>query len=867
MSPSTERRAVIIGNRMPINGTRNEALGSEQDYEIKVGDGGIAAAFATSKLPRDQRPLFIATENWLPGIEASNKLRFNELRDLDAKGLIDLPFVPYGVPANRRENNAFYESVANTCNWLLMHFMNEGLSMFSQAIKPLDRSELARTEEFTRKYVDTVIRTIEGSDVNDARVWYQDYHFMLAPRIHREKVPDATIGYFHHIPFPPPYANTSKTEGVFTRIDAKHAAMYVEGMLGADQVGFHTAEYAENFFKWIEELGPNLSKAGSVNRQDMTVTFGERVIQVTVNPISVNAEYIRGLCRDPEVIAEARAIRERYGDKLLLFGADRLDPTKATPERIDGFHRALQLGAERGLLRPETTVFSQFSGRSREQLRVYAQHIEDTQNTVQAVRDDLGPNASALNFHLHGLEFRKLVPYALAADMLLATPAVDGLNLMVKEYALIASMAREVLDRQMPGIPITGRGAGAWVEVGANAKKLPGYPDVELGQVIGVAGSRRGSVANGILAAAEMRSTEAGRKKLNAGIDLAVAGIDNHTLGDWLHAHQSAIDKASDANRQRAASAKSSLHMTIPTIRGDIHVPDTDKQFVAELGMKLQQSKNALLVLEVDSLLTPRMLDRRDVRPEPLREALSNFCSVDGHSVLVLSGWGRDQLVRFFSQNELTGKNLMFSSHRGAEIFNFKNGIPLTTYDGDAASHVQTIAELFERIPEWRRLIDKDAKLLQGRVSLGFYLGNTAPGTEDQVREIMQNILSGEAAHAAAFRIFETQDYIGLVPKPSQKLVTGGDVPITMDNPVVGNSTALKFIQDQFGFSDIVHFATQGDPRRRLRAVQYTREVLGGETVHIGQRAIQSNAEHQLTGYESFLAVLSLAGGNREGLK
>lgn len=852
-----DTRSVVVGNRIPVQGRRVDAANGEQDIETKVGAGGIAAAMSQAQRPAGSpQPIFIGTESTRLGPSDRNILSAEELRKAVAEGKVKNPppFSPYGVKANQRENDAFYSQVANTTNWFLMHFMNEGMEMFSQVIKPLSRTALADTEDFTRKYVDEVLQVVGEPATGNARIWFQDYHFMLAPRILREQVQDASIGYFHHIPFPPPYSNSEKTQGPFAKISQEIAKLYVEGLLGADHIGFHTQEYRENFFQWVEELGPVLSHPGSIDRKTNEVIFGDRRVSVDVNPISVNVEHIRQIARDPEVQARAKAIREEFSGKIILFGADRLDPTKATPERLVGFQRALE-GAHS--LDPKNSVFIQYSEPSREHLRSMRQHIQDTEETVSAIRHDLGPHQGAVQFHLRGLPFQEIVAHALAADMLLATPAVDGLNLMVKEYAIIARMARELFDREVSAVPITGRGAGAWIEHGQGASPVNDFPDVMWGDVVGVAGSRAGSVGNGIKFANAIQNDPRLAEQHEQKLDRAVERIEKHDLGAWMVKEEANIDRSAESNRNRLAKRRAAL--LVP----ELSIADDDRIIVAELGEKLRTADKSLAIFQADSLFCPRRVARHDFDIELLKKSLADFASQEGRHVLILSGWGREQLNRFFPESEFLGKNLVISAHRGAEVFSFKHGRNLFEMHPDATVQVEALEGIFNDSPEFGKRIPREAEMLVGKSSVGFYLGECRDReAEVAVRGVLQGLLDQDESYDQALQIFQTRDYVGLIPKAS-KTLSLEDGGFSVENPVSNTRTALEAVYKSIkGFSsakiEIAHFITYGIPSLSSNAIEKTHE-LGGNTVQMGQYSSRLNAQDRITGISGALGILDIA--------
>src|SRR5690606_3590572 len=155
-------------------------------------------------------------------------------------------------------------------------------------------------------------------------VWVHDYQLMLVPQMLRRRIPEARIGFFLHIPFP--------ASEIFRTLP--HRERILEGLLGADLVGFHTASYMRAF---ASSLLLVLGLAANVDR----VRTGQREVRLGVFPMGVDAENFGDLASRPEVAAEVAALRGSDGCSLLV-GIDRLDYTKGIPRRLLAFEQLLR---------------------------------------------------------------------------------------------------------------------------------------------------------------------------------------------------------------------------------------------------------------------------------------------------------------------------------------------------------------------------------------------------------------------------------------------------------------------------------------------------------------------------------------------
>src|SRR3712207_1794533 len=151
-----------------------------------------------------------------------------------------------------------------------------------------------------------------------AIVWVHDYQLQLVPAMLRQRRPDLTIGFFLHIPFPP--------YELFTQLPWRSAI--VEGLLGADLVGFQRPNAAANFVQLARRLH-DLPARGS------TVEYDGRTVTARAFPISIDAAAFDQLASSPEVLARAKEIRSELGDpSKIILGVDRLDYTKGIAVRF-----------------------------------------------------------------------------------------------------------------------------------------------------------------------------------------------------------------------------------------------------------------------------------------------------------------------------------------------------------------------------------------------------------------------------------------------------------------------------------------------------------------------------------------------------
>ena len=248
-----------------------------------------------------------------------------------------------------------------------------------------------------------------------ATVWVQDYQLQLVPQLLRERRPDLRIGFFLHIPFPP--------RELFLQLPWRREIL--EGLLGADLVGFQVAGGATNFTRLARQVA-GVSGGGG------TIDVDGRRVHVGTFPISVDNTTFEARASDPDIQARARTLRTELGDpEQLLLGVDRLDYTKGIDRRI----RAVGELFDEGALDPARHVVVQIAVPSRAEDAHYQHEREQLERLIGEVNGQHATvGQSPIHYLYQSLPADELTALYLAADVMLVTPLRDGMNLVAKEY-------------------------------------------------------------------------------------------------------------------------------------------------------------------------------------------------------------------------------------------------------------------------------------------------------------------------------------------------------------------------------------------------------------------------------------------------
>ena len=264
-----------------------------------------------------------------------------------------------------------------------------------------------------------------------AVVWVHDYQLQLVPTMLREIRPDVRIGYFHHIPFPP--------LELFAQLPWRRQV--VEGLLGADLLGFQRTGDASNFVRVVRRFtdlptrGPLITVPGADGQV--------RQVHAAAFPISIDSAYFDAMARTPEIRARAREIRADLGDpEVMLLGVDRLDYTKGIRHRIKAYGELLATGR----LRVGEVALVQVASPSRQNVDAYQQLREEVEILVARVNGEFGRIGSSAIYYLHhSYPPEEMAALYLAADVMLVTALRDGMNLVAKEFVAACTDERGVL--------------------------------------------------------------------------------------------------------------------------------------------------------------------------------------------------------------------------------------------------------------------------------------------------------------------------------------------------------------------------------------------------------------------------------------
>ncbi|MGB2164885.1 MAG: bifunctional alpha,alpha-trehalose-phosphate synthase (UDP-forming)/trehalose-phosphatase, partial [Flavobacteriaceae bacterium] len=387
---------IIVSNRLPIQLTK-----LDNSFEFTPTSGGLATGM--NSVHKGQESLWIG---W-PGInndEIDKKTWAPLKKSLKREGY-------FPVSLNHKEIEDFYYGLSNKSLWPLFHYFIE-FSVF-------DEKQWKSYEEVNQKFADSVLLNIEEGDT----VWIHDYQLLLCPKIIKDVRPDVTIGFFLHIPFP--------SFEIFRIFPWREPLL--EGILGADLIGFHTYDYERHFLSSVKRI---LRKEVSFNR----VIMETREVVVNTFPMGIDYNKFKNAAQSHfDMAADEKSdlkkqleLHKKGADEgKLILSIDRLDYTKGVVNRIKAFELFLTKYPEY----LEKVRLVMLTVPSRSSVSDYKRLKKETDEIVGRVNGKFATiNWTPIWYYYRAMAFDDLIDLYMTSDIAMITPVRDGMNLVAKEF-------------------------------------------------------------------------------------------------------------------------------------------------------------------------------------------------------------------------------------------------------------------------------------------------------------------------------------------------------------------------------------------------------------------------------------------------
>jgi trehalose 6-phosphate synthase len=440
-----QRKLIVVSNRGPVTFGR-DAGGARV---ARRGGGGLVTALRS--LVSSHEVTWIASamsdEDRRVAAEAQGEAVEEVARDGSP---YRLRFVAHGEV----QYDWYYNVVANPTLWFLQHYL-WALARAPDFDQGLHHAWSDGYVVVNESFADAVVAELDAAP--DSIVFFHDYHLYLAPRLVRERRPDAALAQFIHIPWAQP-------DYWYVLPEVVRRAIH-DGLLANDAIGFHTRRWRRNFLQAAEEL-----VGADVDHETGAVLYNGRSVLVGANPISVDPDEFEELAGHEAVLAREREILARHRGRIVLR-VDRTDPSKNVVRGFRAFEAFLDAHPE---LHGEVTMLALLDP-SRQDIPEYSEYLGAIQRAAREVND---------RFQQSGwvpidLQIDDDFPQAVAAykqfDVLLVNAIFDGMNLVAKEAPLVNERA---------GVLVLSENAGAHEELGEWAISINPFDVAGQGEAI-----------------------------------------------------------------------------------------------------------------------------------------------------------------------------------------------------------------------------------------------------------------------------------------------------------------------------------------------------------------------------------------------
>jgi trehalose 6-phosphate synthase/phosphatase len=391
-----ESRYIIVSNRLPVSIQK-----TEEEIQVIPSAGGLATGLRSFHKANDS--LWIG---W-PGLSSDS--------DRERKSITELLSKEQCFPVFLEEDmiDNFYYGFSNTTIWPLFHYFAE-FTEFSE-------KHWEAYRQVNEMFAQVVLEHVGEGDF----VWVHDYQLLLLPQMLRENRPDLQIGFFLHIPFP--------SYEVLRIVPWREQIL--EGILGADLIGFHTFDYARHFISSVQRL---IGFEVDFN----TLIMESRHAYIDVFPMSIDYDKFYKKARE----VQSKPVQERSKehqdidrfllsapDRKLILSIDRLDYTKGIPERLRAFKHFLSRHPEFH----EKVSLIMLTVPSRENVQKYQELKSEVEELVGSINGEFGTmNWNPVIYFYRAVPFENLVELYSSAEIALLTPLRDGMNLVAKEFVV-----------------------------------------------------------------------------------------------------------------------------------------------------------------------------------------------------------------------------------------------------------------------------------------------------------------------------------------------------------------------------------------------------------------------------------------------
>ncbi|SDG40389.1 bifunctional alpha,alpha-trehalose-phosphate synthase (UDP-forming)/trehalose-phosphatase [Psychroflexus sediminis] len=563
-------KTIIVSNRLPL-----QVIIENDQIEVTPSVGGLATGLKS--VHKESNGI------WIGWSGITQEELTPELETKISKAVTKEQCV--SVNLTQRDLDHYYYGFSNRTLWPLFHYFIEYTEYNPESWEVY--------KSVNQKFADTVLEQVNEGD----NVWIQDYQLLLVPAMVKAKRPDISIGFFNHIPFP--------SYEIFRTFPKRKELL--EGMLGADLIGFHTYDYERHFLSSVKRI---LSLDVSFNK----ITYDNRIIRVDSFPMGIDYEKFENAALDHNQMNEGdkSEIQKRLDQHLqnedgikMILSIDRMDYTKGIPNRIKAFEYFLRKYPQF----QEKIRLIMLAVPSRSQVPQYQKLKQETDELVGRINGEYSTVSwTPIWYFYRALPFENLIDLYTSSDVALITPVRDGMNLVAKEY--VATRTRK------DGVLVLSEMAGA---------------SIEMNEALLINPFNFEEIADSIKQALEMPKAEQ-KQRMQA----LQNRVSRYSVKKWANEFMNSLDQ---------------VHKVYNVIEAE----KVDENIKAIFIKKLRSDEKKIMFLDYDGTLVNFTNNPQDAKPDKeLFSILEKLHAIQGLKLVLISGRDKETLNNWFGHTPYT---------------------------------------------------------------------------------------------------------------------------------------------------------------------------------------------------------------------
>ena len=389
-------KTIIVSNRLPL-----QIKLQKNNLEVKPSVGGLATGMKS--IHEDGNGVWI-------GWSGLTEEDLNESVSRQVNQALEQVNCA-SVPLTQENIDNFYLGFSNKALWPHFHYFME--------YTEFEKDQWDSYQEVNQKFANVVLEHLEDGD----KVWVHDYQLLLLPKMIKDKKPEATIGFFLHIPFP--------SYEIFRTFPWREDLL--EGMLGSDLIGFHTYDYERHFLSSVRRIL-------RLEVQFNEISYEDRIVKVDSFPMGIDYDKFHHAAKKHVNLPNDKKseLRKRLDDHIqsssnakLILSIDRMDYTKGIPNRIKAFEYFLDKYPQF----KEKVRLVMLAVPSRSDVPQYRKLKRETDELVGRINGKFATVSwTPIWYFYRSMPFENLIDLYTSSDIALVTPIRDGMNLVAKEY-------------------------------------------------------------------------------------------------------------------------------------------------------------------------------------------------------------------------------------------------------------------------------------------------------------------------------------------------------------------------------------------------------------------------------------------------